>query len=247
MEMLAIAAGLSSMLVSLGVGIRLIRLASHTQQLPELLIGLSMVLMGFGWSAMAAAGRQAEGLSDPVRVGLLVSAALCAIVGSSCLAMFNWQVFRPHATWPGLLSGAVALGLTALCLAQTVSPGWLVFAREERGPWHYVAWVVLVVYFWSAIESRRLQRMMVRRQRLGLVDPIVVDRVRLWSITMLSAMLASLMFAVLQAIGIPIGGTPIGLGLTAVVALISSATLLLAFVPPSSYLASVRRRAVAVA
>ena len=247
MEMLAIAAGLASMLVSLVVGIKLIRLAGRTQQLPELLIGVSMVLMGFGWSALSAAGRQAAALSDPMRVGVLVAAALCAIVGTSCLSMFNWQVFRPGVAWAGLLVGAVALSITAVCLAQTISPGWLAFAREERGPWRLVTWIGLLNYLWSAFEAWRQQQMMMRRQRLGLVDPVVADRVRLWTITMFSAVVASALFGVLQLLGIPIGGTPIGLGITAVISLISSGALLLAFVPPSAYLASVRRRAVAAA
>ena len=247
MEALAIAAGLVSMLVCLAVGVKLIRLSMRTQHIPELLIGTSMVMMGFGWSGLAAAGRQAEGLSDPMRVGVLVAAAICAIVGTSSLSMFNWQVFRPSDAWAGLLAGAVALALTALCLAQTFSPGWLAFAREERGPWRYVTWIAFLNYVWSAAEAWRQQRMMVRRQRLGLVDPVVLDRIRLWSITMSAAMIATAIFATLQTRGVPVGGTPIGLGLTAVISLISSGALFLAFIPPSAYLESVRRRTVAVA
>jgi hypothetical protein len=247
MEMLAIVAGLLSMLVSLAVGIKLIRLAGRTQQVPELLIGVSMVLMGFGWSALSAAGRQAEGLSDPARVGMLVASAICAIVGTSCLSLFNWRVFRPGVAWPGALAGAVAVSLTAVCLAQTFGPGWLVFAREEQGPWRYVTWIGFLNYVWSAIEAWRQQQMMMRRHRIGLADPVVLDRVRLWTITMLVAVVASLLFGTLQVLGIPVGGTPIGLGLTAVISMISASTMFLAFIPPSSYLESVRRRAVVVA
>jgi len=247
METLAIIAGLLSMLISLGVGTRLIRLAGRTQQAPELLIGVSMVMMGFGWSILGTAARQAEGLSDPIRVGVMIAAALCAIVGTSCLALFNWRVFRSGVAWAGIVAAAVALSLIAVCLAQTVAPGWLAFAREERGPWRLVTWIGFINYVWSALEAWRHQTMMMRRQRLGLVDPVVLDRVRLWSITMSSAVVATLLFGTLQALGIPINGTPIGLGLTAVISLISSVAMFLAFVPPSAYLASVRRRAVAAA
>jgi hypothetical protein len=135
----------------------------------------------------------------------------------------------------------------AICLAQTFTPGWLVFAREERGPWRWVTWIGFLNYVWSALEAWRQQRMMTRRQRLGLVDPVVLDRVRLWSITMSTAVVATLSFGTLQALGVPIGGTPIGLGITAVISFVSSGALLLAFIPPESYLASVRRRAVAAA
>jgi hypothetical protein len=247
MEMLAIVAGLLSMLTSLAVGLRLIRLAGRTRQAPELLIGVSMVLMGFGWSSLAAAGRQAEGLSDPARIGVLVAAAICAILGTTCLSMFNWRVFRPGVTWAGVLTGAVALSLSAVCLAQSLAPGWLVFAREEQGPWRYVTWIGFLNYVWSALEAWRQQQMMTRRQRLGLVDPVVLDRVRLWTITMLAAVVASLMFGTLQLLGIPVGGTPIGLGLTAIISLISATTMCLAFAPPTAYIESVRRRAPAAA
>jgi hypothetical protein len=247
MEMIAIVAGLLSMLVSLGVGIRLIRLAGRTQQIPELLIGVSMVMMGFGWSILGTAARQATSLSDPMRAGVMVAAALCAIVGTSCLSLFNWKVFRPGVAWAGVIAAAVTVLLVAVALAQSFGAGWLAFAREERGPWRLVTWIGFVNYVWSALEAWHHQRMMLRRQRLGLVDPVVLDRVRLWSITMSSAVVATLLFGTLQAFGIPINGTPIGLGLTAVISLISSAAMFLAFVPPSAYLASVRRRAAVAA
>ena len=163
------------------------------------------------------------------------------------LSLFNWRVFRPESTWPGAVTGAVGLSLVAICVAQTLDPGWAVFAHEERGPWRLVTWVGLLNYIWSAIEAWRQQQMMMRRQRIGLADPVTLDRVRLWTLSMIAAVIASFVFGTLQMAGIPISGTPIGLGVTAVISLVSSATLFLAFSPPMSYLASVRRRAVAAA
>jgi hypothetical protein len=245
--MVAIVAGLLSMFTSLAVGAKLLRLAGRTQQLPELLIGASLVLTGFGWSALASAGRQGEGLSDEIRVAMLIASAVCAIAGTVCLSLFNWRVFRPEVSWPGVVTGAVGLSLVAIGVAQTLEPGWVVFAHEERGPWRLVTWIGLLNYIWSAIEAWRQQTMMVRRQRIGLSDPVTLDRVRLWTISMVAAVIASTVFGTLQMAGIPISGTPIGLGVTAVISLISSTTLFLAFSPPTSYLASVRRRAVAAA
>src|SRR5258705_5652037 len=140
MERLPIVAGLLSMVTSLAVGIKLIRLAGRTHQMPELLIGVSLVLLGFGWSGLSAAGRQAPGLSDPARIGMLVAAAICAIVRTVCLSLFNWRVYRPGVTWPGVLTGVVGLSLLAICLAQTLGVGWQVFAHEEQGPWRFVTW-----------------------------------------------------------------------------------------------------------
>lgn len=247
METLAVLAGLLSMLVSLIVGGRLIRLAGRTHQAPELLIGLSLVLLGCGWSALVAIGRQAAGLPDAIRVGSVAIGALCGIAGTTCLAIFNWRVFRPGVAWAPILAGAIALAMIALFGAQSLGSGWLVFARDEQGPWTNVTWIGVVNYAWSSLEAWRQHRMLVRRQQLGLADPVVANRVRLWTITMLAALLATLAFSALQTLGIPLGGTALGLGLAAIVALVSAGCLWLAFVPPSAYLASVRRRALAAA
>jgi hypothetical protein len=247
MEVLAIAAGLLSMLVSLTVGIKLIRLSGRTHELPELFVGLSLVLMGAVWSALTAAGRQAQGLSDPVRVALILAGVLCAIAGTVTLLMFTYRVFRPGVAWARALAGAMVLALVALCLAQTNAPGWVVFAREEHGPWRSMLWIECATYVWSGLESWRHLQLLMRRQRIGLADPVVLDRIRLWTITMFLGVVASAMFGTLQILDIPVGGTTIGLGLTAVCTLSSSGTLLLAFVPPTAYVESVRRRAVAAA
>lgn len=247
METLAIFAGLTSMVVSLVVGARLLRLAQHSGQAPERLLGLSLVTLGCGWSAMAAIGRQATDLSDPVRSGLVAGGALCAIAGTTCLAIFNERVFRPGVAWARALAGAVALAQLALCIAQTFGAGWLQYARDESGPWTYVTWILAANYVWSSLEAWNHHRMLMRRQRIGLADPVVTNRMRLWTITMYVALAATLGFSALKSWGIPVTGTALGLGLSAIGGLISAGCLWLAFVPPSAYLASVRRRALAAA
>src|SRR5262245_361118 len=107
MEILALLAGSASMLVTLFVGGRLIRLARSNGQAPELLLGLSLVLLGCGWSALVAIGRQATDLPDLVRAGSVAAGAACAIVGTTSLAIFNERVFRPGVGWARALAGAV--------------------------------------------------------------------------------------------------------------------------------------------
>lgn len=60
---------------------------------------------------------------------------------------------------------------------------------------------------------------------------------------MAAALIASTTLAACQALGIAVGGTPIGLGVTAAVALVASACLWLAFLPPASYVARIRAAA----
>jgi len=246
-EILAIVAGLVSMLMSGVVGAKLIRLAQRTRHSPELLLGLSLVLLGCFWSALAAIGRQASGLPDSVRVGMLVVGASCAIGGNTSLAIFNVRVFRPGIAWASGLTGALTLAMVGLLAAQTLGPGWAIYAHEEQGPWTCSTWVGAATYAWSSIEAWRQLGMLARRERIGLADPVVINRVLLWTITMVTALVATLAFSALHAWGIPVGGTAIGLGLAAFVSLLSAGCLWLAFMPPSSYLATVRRRAPAAA
>ena len=76
-------------------------------------------------------------------------------------------------------------------------------------------------------------------------DPVVVDRMRLWALALLASLIAAGTAALCQALGVPMGGTRVGLWLSCVAALSAGTFLLLAFLPPSSYLERVRRRTAA--
>lgn len=243
MEIAAALAGLLSMLVSCVVGVRLLLLAHRTRQAPEMLIGLDLILVGCFWSLLVAVGRQGTALPDDLRAALVFVGSLCGVAGTACLAVFTWRTFRP--TRAGALAAFVTSGMFAATFAaQAFEPGWLVFAKEERGPWAAASWVASISYVWACFESTRHASMLGRRVRLGLADPIVADRVRLFATLMATGVLASWIFAGFQAAGIAVGGTTVGLSLAAAVSLFSVALLWLAFLPPASYLESVRRRAV---
>jgi hypothetical protein len=244
-EIVAALAGIASVLLAWIVGGRLIWLSRRTRQAPELLIGSGLVLAGGAWSPLVAIGRQATALPDATRAGLVVAGALCGIAGMSCIAVFNWRVFRPASAWGPVLAGAVAAGLVALFAAQTLDPGWLRLARQEQGPWTGASWAGAVNYLWSFLEAWHHHAMLARRQRLGLADPIVADRMRLWTLLMLTSLIASIVFGTFQTLGIPVGGTLLGLSLAAIVAGVTSVLLWLAFLPPPAYLEAVRRRALA--
>lgn len=243
MQLFATVGGLVSVLVSWIVGLRLIFLARRTRQAPEFLVGLGLFLLGGWWSPLVAVGRQATGLSDATRAALVCLGGVTAIAGMLCLALFTYRVFRPGAAWAKGLVAAMALALCAVFAAQTFGSGWVAFARHEAGWWRLATWIGVVDYFWANGESWRQYWMLSRRQRLGLADPVVTDRLRLWSLGLSTAVVASITLAVCQSIGIGVAGTQVGLLTTVVVALVSSSCLWLAFLPPAAYLARVRRLA----
>ena len=247
MEIAAALAGLLSILVNALVGVRLVRLARRTRQIPELLIGLDLLLVGCGWSALVAVGRQATALPDAARVALVVAGAVCGMGGTACLAIFNCRIFRPDSGGARAFASLIGVAYLGIFAAQAVSPGWLTFARDERGPWTAASLVAAFNYGWSFLEARRHATMLRRRLEFGLADPVAADRLRLWKLLMATGTLASLVFAAFQALGIPIAGTTLGLSLAAGVSLFSVALLWLAFLPPARYVDAVRRRAAAPA
>ena len=236
-------AGVVSVLTSWIVGGRLLLLARRTRQTPELCIGLALLLTGGLWNPLVSVGRQADALGDGVRAGLVAGGALAGMAGMTCLAVFNWRVFRPGARWAAALATGIGVTLGIAFATQTATLGWVDFAHHERGPWLLGTWLGVGIYVWSNVEAWRQERMLARRLALGLADPVVADRMRLWALAMTAALLASSVLAACQALGIPVAGTVVGLSLTAVVALVASACLWLPFLPPASYVARIRAAA----
>lgn len=247
MEIVAGVAGIVAVLTSWLVAARLLWLWRSTRRAPELLIGLGLLLLGGLWNPLIAVGRQVATLPDATRAGLVLSGALCAVAGMLCLALFTWRVFRPSSAWAGAAAAAVGIALLAAFALQSVGIGWVRYAYEERGPWLAATWIGAANYLWGCVEVWRQQGLLARRERLGLVDPVVADRVRLWGFTLLTSLVVSSAFGVFQWLGVPVGGTLLGLCLSAVSAALSSGCLWLAFLPPARYVERVRTRAASAA
>jgi hypothetical protein len=121
---------------------------------------------------------------------------------------------------------------------------------------HYIAWeggvpsalvarsvLRSISYAWAAVESLRYARMMRRRVRFGLAEPIVADRFSLWGLAhlCLSLMIVLIMAGVKLHLGradfarfFTFSGFSIGL--------IASIPLILSFFPPERYARYVERR-----
>jgi hypothetical protein len=243
LQIVAAIAGIASVLLAWIVGGKLLLLSRRTGQTPEFLVGLGLLMAGGLWSPLMAVGRQATALSDEVRVALVVLGGITGFVGMTSIAIFNWRVFRPGETWAQGLAVAFACLVAGLYAAQSFNPGWLVFARQETGPWTYATMAGSLLYAWSCAEAWAAHAMLSRRQRLGLADPVVADRMRLWMLLQLNSLAASIGFGICQQMGIQVAGTPPGLLLGALAGFLSATLLWLAFMPPATYLENVRRRA----
>jgi hypothetical protein len=240
MQLLGALLGGSFVLASLFVGLRLVWLAQETRKSPELLVGAGLILLSVLGYPMMTVARKAEALTEPTRIGVAIAAALCLAVGGFLMVLFVRRVFRQDAPWTTWLAAGYAGIATAVFVSQTDGPGWWAWVSEQRGSWAGARWLFLVPIGWGAVESLRYWTLLRRRLVLGLADPIVVDRFRLFGIAMSAGLVANTATVICQILGIEIVGTVAG---TVAVspASIAAVALWLAFLPPRTYLARVQR------
>jgi hypothetical protein len=216
------------------VGVRLLWLAWRTRELPELCMGLCCFLLG-GVGLPLSLAIRAGLVAGPETRELWLAGAL-AIQDLACLALYvaTWRVFRVEAEW----ARALVLVAGLLLAASVPSSG------SDHGLFYWIGWGARgAAFLWSALESRRYLGLLRRRQALGLADPVVVDRFRLWSICCGAVVLGFLVFLGGRLLALNPAETPAVLATTSLVGLVGGLTLWLAFAPPAAYLRRVEARA----
>ena len=246
MRLIAALGGIPFVLVCLAIGPRLLLLARRTRALPELAMGLSLLLMGGIGYPLTSVARQAQGLSEATRTGFMIGAHLCMISGALSMAVFNWRVFRAEARWARGLTLATALLLAGLFLAQGYAPGFTAGALRGDGlPLVLINLVVAANSCWSMLESLAYRRKLALRRRVGLGDPLVEDRLRLWALAMGGAAAISLWTTLLHALGVDPAGSAAGALVIGPLGLASATSVALAFFPTAGYRRRVLARAAA--
>jgi hypothetical protein len=244
MQLLAAVGGLSFVAASFVVGLRLLFLARRTRELPEFAVGLGLLLMGgFGYPLTAIA-RTATVLSEDVRIAIFVFALFLTWIGTILLALFNVRVFRPNEGWATALMVALALWLVATFILESISPGLraATFRNEGLGLRLFMG-AIAIPLAWGTYESLRYWELLRKRVRLGLADPLVADRMRLWSIAELSACVINVSTTVAALFGIDFAVATLGAFVIAPLGLLAAASMWLAFLPPAAYLRRVSRAA----
>ena len=230
-----------------GVGLRLLALARRTRALPEAALGAMLLcMMGLGYP-LAVAGQAESALGLDVCRALQMLANALMDVGLWLPLVFTAAVFRPGARWA---RGVCAAG--ALVLAVHVVGAGASLAGIERmsdsiaavGAWGYVPLVVGAGGFlWAAGESFRYRALLLRRDALGLGDPVVTDRIGLFAALGATTALAALSTIAFLLLEIDVLRDPLPLAVTSATGLAQALLLWLAFLPPRAYRAFVLRRA----
>jgi hypothetical protein len=241
MLVLAAIGGGAFFVASSVVSVRLLLLARRTRGLPELLIGAGLLVLGAIGYPLAIAVR-ASGDAPALQTGLTVLHALLQTLGQGAIAVFTWRVFRADADWARALVYAFFAGLAALAAWQSAGPGWPTFAATQAGPWAWLSVFTLLSLGWAGAEALLYHRKLVRRLALGLADAVAADRMRLWSISILSAFLISATVSAFRAFGHALDPKAMGVVLGPL-GLLSAGTMWLAFLPPDRYLHWIEARA----
>ncbi len=224
------------------IGVRLLVLAARNRGLPELCLGGALLIGGTLGGSIEGSGLALLPEVGPEVAGrLLMVGKLFGLAAGLLHLSFVRLVFRPGERWAtalvvGLLtlSSAAFLGFAAHGTFTTAElpTGWLVLEFVGRAGGSC----------WMASEALHYHAKMKRRLALGLADPIVTDRFRLWAGAGISSFF--MLAAALPPSFLPptaVFWLSLDVALLGLAGLAASVFYSMAFFPPEAY----RRRLVA--
>jgi hypothetical protein len=227
---------------SLVIGLRLLVLARRTGQIPELLIGVSVLCLGplgYGLSLLAVA--LASG-SLALSATLMGTGLLAVTIGAISEYLFIGFVFRRDSRWARVLI-TMAIALLLVCYVGDLAFNGLV-NRRNVGLWWWVGSLLRSSALgWGAIESLRYYRVMRRRVQLGLADPVVAGSFLMWGVGSAAGFAGALLGhgARLLFHAEP-AGVPALILVISMLGLVAAIAMWLAFLPTPGYLRFVEAR-----
>jgi len=228
------------------VGTRLVLVARRTRGLPELAMGLGLLLVTVLGGPIAAVSRLPAMVSTPTGDLLFGLGLVLVLSGVGLIYVFTWRVFRPDRGWAKAVLGMVvaALVVSWVGLVHANAQG---SSLEEILP-HTRPWGVAVVamvagaFLWTAAESTSYHAALRRRLALGMSDPVVVDRFYLWALSGFSAAGLCAVVALAMLAGAAPMNDPLPLSAIGLASTIVCVAWYLAFLPPDRYLRWIRTR-----
>jgi hypothetical protein len=216
---------------------RLLRLAYRSRRLPELLVGIYFLAAPLAVSVSIRITR-----FDPQHAECLRALASALFsVGGIALLLFSWCVFHRGAVWAKALAWGGSAGIAALWGVEFRSGGF----GDGASFWGW--FIPYVSYAWVFVESLRYWRLLRRRLRLGLADPVVVNRFLLFAIWT-GGIVAITILSVASSLSAGAFreentfGSPVVLGITRLLAPVIGTAIWLTFLAPDRYHAWIRRR-----
>lgn len=184
MELFGLACVTAYCAVAFLVAVHLLRLAARTGQLPELLIGLSLLVGGgIGYPGSVAARALAQ--TSPDLASRLAIAGVLGLALSAWAMLLCWNViYHRGQRWSRNTVVATTVLLFVVLVERLATMGAAGVTTSNSG---YVGWLLAgtLPYLFNGVSGLRYHARMSRRIPLGLADPIVANRILLWSTTSL--------------------------------------------------------------
>lgn len=236
-------------LVATIVGIRILLVAKRTQGFAELSLGVMLLSLGAFSIPLNSAGQAFASVETSALLSAVSS--VFSAIGIIALYLFTAHVFHRSERWALMIVGFVAATLAYYVVGY--SSEILAAQNPAQAKATQVAWAAFTVvpsilgYSWSGWSAFAYYRTLRKRLRLGLADPVVVNRMLLWSLIGIVSVATALSAGVLLSTENAFLRDTVQPVTTAIGGLLDSILLLLAFAPPSSYLGAVKRSAEATA
>ncbi len=240
MQIIAAIGGISFIVASIVTGVRLLLVARRTRQLPEFALGLALFLLGGLGYPLTLLGEMGTFLPDAARTAAILCNQLSSVVGLTLFTFFTTRVFRPEAAWAWASVWAIGLGFCGLFAYRAATVGFAPIALGGVNPMDMHSALTVVSLGWAGVESLIYQGRLRKRVLLGLADPILANRMGLWALGMLCAMLLTGIFAGFTAFNIPFNQTTPGILTIGSMGSISAVSIWFAFFPPAAYVRWVR-------
>ncbi|MDH3687574.1 MAG: hypothetical protein OEP95_15180, partial [Myxococcales bacterium] len=161
--------------ISTAIGVRLLLLWRRTRELPELLLGMGILLTaGIGYGLMIGTSLARLALPDAPPALAFANAAgwLLHHTGVVWVIGFVVHVFRPRTRWARLLASLLICCLIFGLLLYGLDGGFEHGRSEGFGFW--LSFAAIGSYpFWGATEALIYWRRMQRRREIGLAHPVV--------------------------------------------------------------------------
>lgn len=231
---LVMAIGIGSFLfASSVVGLRMLLLAARTRRSAELEMGIALLVPGaFGYAA-ALASQADPGTTGLAQSTLRAFANTCFGTGAIALALFTRQVFRP-----GSLRSTCCVAVLCTAIGISALGFWIERANDLlASPAFWVSYAArLSVFGWAAFEALRQHALGRRRQRLGLAEPLLVNRFLLWGIGNGAVLgLLAIQLGVMASLGLDAVFRPSVMTPISALGLVAAITVWLTFLPPRAY------------
>jgi hypothetical protein len=226
------------------VGVRLLALARHTRALPEATLGAALLLLGAIGYPLAAAARRGVLAAQGADAHLLGAGLLAQDVACFAMYLHVARTFRSGARWAAVLAAAGGLALATSWVGQALSGTG--FEPGAAGAAYYLGLGSRAGAFaWAAFESLRCHALARRRLRLGLADPMVTDRFRVFGVASCAVFTAFVLFLIGRLTGSSAAEPTWVLASTSAAGLVAAVATWLAFLPPAAYRRHVLARAAA--